>query len=202
MAGGTVRATREGFGDVGVGVVGEVVAAPVVGPGLGVVLDNVVGAPGQGEVGAASNDGGLPGFAAADVSVGGAGAPVGSGGGPVAPAGVGGVLKSSGGVGGGGVRLLVAFEDAEAKLRLDGGGGAEDLRGGGAASAEPGSGDRIVVADGPEGGGASRLDCAERALAGWRGMREGSVVNLLKEMGMQKRGRRPCGEGRGGGGLA
>ena len=96
-----VRVSREGFGDVGVGVVGEVVAAPVVGPGLGVVLDIVVGARGQGEVGAASTDGGLPGFAAAGVSVGGAGAAVGSGGGPVAPAGANGVLESSGGIGGG-----------------------------------------------------------------------------------------------------
>ena len=112
--GRAARVEREGFGDARVGVVGEVVATPAVGSRLGVVCDDVVGAPGEGEVSAAANDGGLPGFAAADVGVVGAAAATRGGGGPVAPASAAGVPEGDGGggggVGGSGVRLLVIFD--------------------------------------------------------------------------------------------
>ena len=56
-------------GDECVDVMREIVAAPVLGPGLSVVLEYTIGAPKQLEVGASSHDGGLPGVAAAYVIV-------------------------------------------------------------------------------------------------------------------------------------
>ena len=62
-----VRVRAESGGYVGVGVVRKVLAAPMIGPCVGVVGDEAVGATTKVAVGAASNDKGLPSFAAADV---------------------------------------------------------------------------------------------------------------------------------------
>ena len=64
-----LRVGADRAGEECVGVMREIVAAPMLGPSLGVVRDYTIGAPKQLEVGACSHDGGFPGFSAAYVSV-------------------------------------------------------------------------------------------------------------------------------------
>ena len=66
------RVAREGVGDEVSVVLGEIVAAPVAGPGVRVVGDDEVGAAREGGLVAPLNNGRLPGVAAADVGVSGA----------------------------------------------------------------------------------------------------------------------------------
>ena len=96
----------------------QIVAAPVLGPSLGVVRDDVVGAARQSEVVAAPDDGGLTGFAASDVGVGGAASAARGSGSPVAPAVAAGVPEGGEGVGGSGEGLLVAFEKSSCVVRV------------------------------------------------------------------------------------
>ena len=109
------QAVRQGVGVEVVGMVGKRSACPVFVPSLGVLRDDVVGASRDGLAIAALYDGGLPGFAAANVRVSSAAFPRGGVGGPGAPT-VAGVAESSEGVGGGCSSLLIVVGEAPAKV--------------------------------------------------------------------------------------
>ena len=121
-------------GNERVSVMREIVAAPVLGPGLRVVGDGAVCAPRKAEFSASANDCGLPRLAASDVGVGGGAASGGGGGGPVTSAVVAGVTQ---GVedGGGGPLSLVGLVAEVAKEGFIGGVCEEQLRCGSVASA-------------------------------------------------------------------
>ena len=138
----------------------HIVAAPVLGPSLGVVRDDVVGAARQSEVVAAPDDGGLTGFAASDVGVGGAASAARGSGSPVAPAVAAGVPEGGEGVGGSGEGLLVAFEKAAALFGFDGSWGLKGLSDGGGATSLPRCGGGVEIADGAE-SGVARTFCGE-----------------------------------------
>ena len=127
----------EPVGDECVGVMRVVGAAPVVGPGRGVVRNDAVCAAGKLVVGAASHNCGLPGVAAAYVGVRCPATACRCCGCPVMPAVTAGVSQGSEGCGGGILGMLGVLAQAFKKGFVGVHRGLEQLRRGGVATAEP-----------------------------------------------------------------
>ena len=79
--------------------------------------------------------------------------------------------------------LLVVVLKVLAGVWIDGGNGANNLSGRGAASPQPAGGGGPVISDGAEGGVARALDCAERALAVNGKVVRGGAIELVEVVG-------------------